>query len=159
MARRRGISWFAIAGMLLGALVALIIPLPGLLEPLRPDFVALVILWLCLLAPRPAGLVLAFLAGLAVDAVHGMLLGQHALAFTVIAYVALKFRLRVRAFPPLQQAAVVFALLALGEFLVFWIDGVTGHAVTEWTRWVGVFTGAALWPVLAGLLERYVPRV
>lgn len=159
MSRRRGFGWLGIAALLLGALLALIVPLPFFLAPLRPDFVALLVLWLCLLSPRPAGLVVAFLAGLAVDAVHGMLLGQHALAFTVIAYVALKFRLRVRAFPVLQQSAVVFALLALGEFLVFWIDGVTGHAVTEWTRWLGVAVGAACWPLLAGLLARYLPRV
>lgn len=158
MARRRGIGWLTVAGLLVAALVALIIPLPRFLAPLRPDFAALVILWLCLLSPRPAGLAVAFFAGLAVDAVHGMLLGQHALAFCVIAYVALRLRLQIRAFPMLQQTAVVLALLAVSEFLVFWIDGVTGHAVTQWTRWLGVPVGAACWPLLAGLLERHLPR-
>lgn len=158
MARRRGPGLIAVFGLLLAALLALVIPLPRLLAPLRPDFVALVVLWLCLLSPRPTGLVVAFLAGLAVDAANGMLLGQHALAFSVIAYIALKLRLRIRAFPVLQQSAVVFALLALAEFLAFWIDGVTGHAVTEWTRWLGVLVGAACWPLLAGLLDRYLPR-
>lgn len=158
MARRRGPGLIAVFGLLLTALLALVMPLPRLLAPLRPDFVALVVLWLCLLSPRPTGLVVAFLAGLAVDAANGMLLGQHALAFSVIAYIALKLRLRIRAFPVLQQSAVVFALLALAEFLAFWIDGVTGHAVTEWTRWLGVLVGAACWPLLAGLLDRYLPR-
>jgi rod shape-determining protein MreD len=158
MARRRGPGWVTIAGLLLAALAALIIPLPRVLAPLRPDFVALVVLWLCLLSPRPTGLVVAFVAGLAVDAVKGLVLGQHALVFIVMAYIALKLRLQIRAFPLLQQSAVVFALLALGEFLVFWIDGVTGHAVTEWTRWLGVLVGAACWPLLAGLLDRYLPR-
>lgn len=158
MARRRSFGWIGISTLLLAALVALIVPLPDLLEPLRPDFMALAVLWLCLLSPRPTGLVVAFLAGLAADAVHGILLGQHALALVVVAYVALKLRLRIRAFPPAQQAAVVFALLALGEFIVFWIDGVTGHAVTAWTRWLGVAVGAAAWPLLAVLLERYLPR-
>jgi rod shape-determining protein MreD len=158
MARRRGPGLVTIAGLLLAALLALVIPLPQLVAPLRPDFVALVVLWLCLLSPRPTGLAVAFLAGLAVDAAHGLLLGQHALSFSVIAYMALKLRLRIRAFPLLQQSAVVFALLALAEFLAFWIDGVTGHAVTVWSRWLGVLVGAACWPLLAGLLERYLPR-
>ncbi len=158
MVGRRGVGWPTLVGLLLAALAALIVPLPWFLAPLRPDFAALVVLWLCLVSPRPARLAVAFVAGLAVDAVHGLLLGQHALAFIVMAYLALKLRLRIRAFPLLQQTAVVFALLALSEFIVFWIDGVTGHAVTQWTRWLGVLVGAAFWPLLVGLLERHLPR-
>lgn len=158
MARRRGLGWPVVAGLVLAALLVLVIPLPGGLAPLRPNVLALVVLWLCLLAPRPTGLVFAFAVGLAQDAVHGMLLGQNALALTVIAYAALKLRLRIRAFPPLQQSAAVFALLALGEFVVFWIDGVSGHPLTEWTRWLSVVVGAACWPLLAAALARYLPR-
>lgn len=158
MIRRRGLAWPGILLLMTVALVAMVVPLPAVISPARPDFVALVVLWLCLISPRPVGLVFVFAAGLTQDALHGMLLGQHALSLVVIAYFALKLRLRIRAFPLLQQSAVVFALLALNEFLLFWIDGVSGHPVTAWMRWLGVVVGACLWPLLTGLLSRYLLR-
>lgn len=158
MIRRRGLAWPGILLLMTVALVAMVVPLPAVISPARPDFVALAVLWLCLISPRPVGLVFVFAAGLAQDALQGMLLGQHALSLAVIAYFALKLRLRIRAFPLLQQSAVVFALLALNEFLLFWIDGVSGHPVTAWMRWLGVVVGAGLWPLLTGLLSRYLLR-
>jgi rod shape-determining protein MreD len=64
----------------------------------------------------------------------------------------------VRAFPPLQQTAVILALLWLNEFLLFWIDGVAGHPVTDWRRWLAVPAGAACWPLIAGLYTRFAAR-
>ena len=158
MIRRRGKSWPLIVAMLAGSLAATIVPLPDLLEPLRPNFVGLTVLWLCLLSVRTTGLLLAWSTGLMLDALHGLLLGQNALALVLIAYIALKMRFRIRAFPVLHQSAVVFGLLALNEFLLFWIDGLAGHPVTAWTRWVPVFTGAALWPFLSAFYARLALR-
>ena len=142
----------------LAALVATVLPLPGWLELMRPDFVALTVLWFTLLSPRLTGLFYAWGTGLALDAFHGVLLGQHALALIVITYVASKFRLQVRAFPPLQQSAVILALLFLNEFLLFWLDGVAGHPVTDWRRWIAVPVGAACWPLVTGLYSRIAAR-
>lgn len=158
MRARPGLGWGRIAAATLAALLASVLPLPAWLGPLRPDFVALTVLWLTLLSPRLTGLVFAWGAGLALDAFKGVLLGQHALALVVIAYVASKLRLQVRAFPPLQQTAVVLALLWLNEFILFWIDGVAGHPVTDWRRWLSVLVGAACWPLLSGLFARVVAR-
>jgi rod shape-determining protein MreD len=159
MARpRSSLGWGRIVTVTLAALVLSVLPLPGWLEPLRPDFVALTVLWFTLLSPRLTGLFYAWGAGLALDAFKGVLLGQHALALVVIAYVASKLRLQVRAFPPLQQTAVILALLWLNEFLVFWIDGVAGHEVTDWRRWLSVPVGAACWSLVTGLFARVVAR-
>lgn len=155
---RPNVGWGRIAAITLVALLAAILPLPGWADLLRPDFVALAVLWLTLLSPRLTGLFYAWGAGLALDALKGVLLGQHALALVVIAYVASKLRLRVRAFPPLQQTAVILALLWLNEFLVFWIDGVAGHPVTDWRRWLSVPVGAACWPLVSGLFARVAAR-
>lgn len=158
MTRRRGRYWPSITALLLASLAATVVPLPDLLEPLRPNFVALTILWLCLLSVRSTGLLLAWTAGLAIDALHGMLLGQNALALVVIAYIALKMRLRIRAFPILHQSVVVFGLLAINEFMLFWIDGIAGFPVTAWARWLAVLTGALCWPLLTGLYSRLALR-
>lgn len=159
MARARSsLGWGRIAAVTLAALVASVVPLPGWVELLRPDFVALTVIWFTLLSPRLTGLFYAWGAGLALDAFKGVLLGQHALALIAIAYVAAKLRLQVRAFPPLQQTAVVLALLFIHEFLLFWIDGVAGHPVTDWRRWLSVPIGAACWPLVTGLLARVAGR-
>lgn len=158
MARPQRRNWLRVLGLILVSLVATVVPLPDPVEPLRPNFVALAVLWLSLSSPRAAGLTLAWAAGLAEDALHGILLGQHALALAVIAYIALKLRFRIRAFPVLHQSTVVLGLLGLHEFILFWIDGLSGHPVTGWTRWVGIFVGAACWPFLAALYGRLVVR-
>jgi rod shape-determining protein MreD len=143
----------AIIGLLLSVL-----PLPRLLEWLRPDFLLLIVIWFALMAPRAGGLLFAFVAGLALDAFRGVVLGQHALAFVVIAYLVHRFHLRVRMFSLLQQSLFVLSLLWFYQFILFWIDGVTGHPVTDWARWLPVLTGTLLWPVLTGFLGRFMTR-
>jgi rod shape-determining protein MreD len=155
---RTNFGWGRVVGLTLLALAASVVPLPGWLDLFRPDFVALTVLWFCLLSPRLLGLSYAWCAGLALDGFKGVLLGQHALTLTVIAYVASKLRLQIRAFPPLQQSAVVLALLWLNEFLLFWLDGVAGHPVTDWRRWLSVPVGAACWPLVTGLYALFAPR-
>jgi rod shape-determining protein MreD len=144
----------AIVGLLLSVL-----PMPRVLEWIRPDFLLLVVIWFALMAPRAGGLLFAFCAGLMLDAFRGVVLGQHALAFVVVAYLVHRFHLRVRMFTLLQQSLFVLSLLWLYQFLLFWIDGVTGHPVTDWARWLPVVTGAVLWPVLTGFLGRFLTRV
>jgi rod shape-determining protein MreD len=151
-------GWVRVAVVTVLALAATVAPLPEMLEPFRPNFVALTVLWFCLLSPRLLGLSYAWLAGLALDGFAGVLLGQHALTLTVIAYVACRLRLQIRAFPPLQQSAVILALLWFNEFLVFWIDGIAGHPITDWRRWITVPVSAACWPLVNGLFARYASR-
>ena len=155
---RINFGWGRVSALTVLALAATVVPLPEMLEPFRPNFVALTVLWFCLLSPRLLGLSYAWIAGLALDGFAGVLLGQHALTLTVIAYVACKLRLQIRAFPMLQQSAVILALLWLNEFLLFWIDGVAGHAITDWRRWISVPVSAAFWPLIASLYARYASR-
>jgi rod shape-determining protein MreD len=151
-------GWGRVVVLTVLALAATVLPLPEPLEPFRPNFVALTVLWFCLLSPRLLGLSYAWIAGLALDGFAGVLLGQHALTLTVIAYVACKLRLQIRAFPPLHQSAVILALLWLNEFLLFWIDGIAGHAITDWRRWIPVPLSAALWPLVTSLYAHFAPR-
>ena len=143
----------ALAGLTLSA-----VPLPHLLDVLRPDFLLLVVVWFALMLPRTGGLLFAWCAGLALDAFRGVVLGQNALAFVVVAYLVHRFHLRVRMFPLLHQSLVVLSLLWLYQFILFWIDGVTGHPLTDWVRWLPVITGALLWPVLAGFMGHLLSR-
>jgi rod shape-determining protein MreD len=60
-----------------------------------------------------------------------------------------KFHLQLRQFPTLQLTATVFALLALYQFVLFWINGVAGVNATAVTYWGPVISGMILWPLLS----------
>lgn len=139
-------------------LILSVVPLPHWLNIARPDFLVIVVLYWSIMVPRAGGLMLAFFAGLLLDAFKGVVLGQHALALCLASYVAIKLHLRVRIFPVLHQALTVFWLLALYQFMLFWIDGMSGHPITNYARWIPAFTGALLWPVFAGLLGNAYQR-
>jgi rod shape-determining protein MreD len=147
--------------MALSALVAVglaIIPLPKTVDAFRPDFLVLVVFYWSIESPRAGGLMLAFAAGLTLDVIKGVILGQHALALTLMAAWATHLRLRLRVFSVLHQSLTIFALLAGYQFVLFWVDGATGNAVTAFSRWLAPLIGALVWPLLAGGLSRMHER-
>ncbi|MGA2779859.1 MAG: rod shape-determining protein MreD [Steroidobacteraceae bacterium] len=158
MMRDERIRRWPVAISALVALTLAILPLPKALDPFRPDFLVLVVFYWSIESPRAGGLTLAFFAGLALDVVHGVVLGQHALALTLMAAWATNFRLRIRVFSPVSQSLTIFAFLAGYQFILFWIDGATGNAVTSLGRWVAPVIGALLWPLTVGTLSRLHER-
>ncbi len=147
--------------MALSALVALalaIVPLPALLEPFRPDFLVLVVFYWSIEVPQAGGLTLAFFAGVALDVIKGVVLGQHALALTLTAAWATHLRLRLRVFSVLSQSLTIFALLTAYQFVLFWVDGATGNPVTNFARWLAPIIGALIWPLMVGILRRLHDR-
>ena len=83
----------------------------GVALALRPDFLALVLLYWCIQEPRYVGVGVAWALGLVMDVADATVFGQHALAYAVLAYAAEYFRRRVLRFPLWQQAAQVAVLL------------------------------------------------
>jgi len=147
--------------MALSSLVALalaVMPLPSILEAFRPDFLVLVALYWSIESPRAGGLTLAFMGGLALDVIHGVVLGQHALALTLMAGWATHLRLRLRVFSMLSQCLTIFAFLTGYQFVLFWVDGATGNPVTTFGRWIAPVVGALLWPLIVGTLSRLHER-
>jgi rod shape-determining protein MreD len=83
-----------------------------------------------------------------------VVLGQHALALTLMAAWATHLRLRLRVFSVLSQSLTIFMLLTLYQFILFWVDGATGNPVVNYGRWLAPVIGGAIWPILAGTLSR-----
>ena len=152
MAARR--HWFMSTLSLVATLALASVPLPDAIAPFRPDWVAVVLLYWSLMAPRHFSLLTAFWMGIALDTLSGALLGQNALALLVIVYLAEKFHLRLRVFPLSQLAITVFLLLGLYEFILFWIDGMAGRTVPLMERWVPPLTGTLVWVLLYILFDR-----
>jgi len=138
--------WFVLV-TLFAALVANMAPVSGVALALWPDFLALVLLYWCIQAPRLVGVGTAWLVGLLMDVADATLFGQHALAYAVLAFAADYFRRRVLRFPLWQQAVQVAVLLAACAALVLVV------------RWIGgaplrVFVSAV--PPIVGALSVFV---
>lgn len=152
MAARR--QWWVSFLSLAATLALAVVPLPNSVAAFRPDWVAVVLLYWSLMAPRHFSLLTAFWMGIALDSLSGALLGQNALALLVIVYLAEKFHLRLRVFPASQLAITVLLLLGLFEFIMFWIDGMAGRTVPVAERWIPPLTGTFVWLALYMLLDR-----
>ena len=135
------------------ALLANIVPIGPGAAALRPDVLALVLLYWCIREPRYVGVGTAWFVGLIMDVADATVFGQHALAYAVLAYAADYFRRRVLRFPLWQQAAQVAVLLLFCAALVLLVRVVGGAPVPRWTYAVGPLVGALLWPVVTILLQ------
>jgi rod shape-determining protein MreD len=78
-------------------------------------------------APRAGGIALGFLTGLALDVFKGAVLGQYALATSLVAYVTIRQHLMMRNKPVFEQTLFVALMLLLWEIVVWAIDGWTGQ--------------------------------
>jgi rod shape-determining protein MreD len=153
-ARMRGEPRLQMVASTVVALILSTLPLPLPFDSFRPPFLVLIVVYWSIATPRAGGLSLGFFSGLALDIFTGSVLGQHALALSVITYVAVREHQKVRSKPFFQQSLMVLGALILYEAVLFSIDGWSGHPITSPMRWMHVLSGAIVWPLLAALLER-----
>ena len=135
------------------ALMLTVVPLPDWLVAFRPDWLALTLIYWAMILPRTWSVGSAWLVGLVLDVTQGTLLGQHALALCFIAFVTVRLHLLMRVFPMSQLTATVFSLLALYQFILFWINGVAGISAPSIAYWGPVISGTLLWPVITLFLN------
>lgn len=142
-----------IALTLIAALLLNLLPLSGYWLWLMPDFVALVVLYWCIEQPRKIGFVTAWLVGLFMDVADGTLFGQHALAYTILAYAGIILHRRVRMFSVTPQALHIIPLLLLNDLIIVAIRMLAGADFPGWQYFLGSFVAGALWPPLGALLK------
>lgn len=142
--------------MILTALIALVLtvlPLPTYLALARPAFLVLTVLYWSIASPRAGGIGLGFFAGLMLDVFQSPVLGEHALALSVITYIAVREHQKIRSKPAFQQSLIVFAALLAYETLLFAIDGWTHHPISNPLRWTHTISGALFWAPVAAVLN------
>lgn len=119
---------------------------------LVPDFVALVLTFWCVRQPRLVGLGVAWSVGLLVDAGNGVLLGQHAFAYSVLAFLAIWLSRRILWFGPILQAAHVALMLVAAQSLVLVVRIAAGDHFPGWAVFTSPLAGALLWPLVSWVL-------
>jgi len=134
-------------------LILTIMPLPDAVDPFRPDWLALLVIFWTMQLPRTWSVGSAWLIGIFLDVAQGTLLGQHALALCFVAFVTVRFHLLMRVFPMPQLMVTVLSILAIYQFLLFWINGVAGISAPSVTYWGPIISGTVLWPIVMTLLS------
>jgi rod shape-determining protein MreD len=141
-------------------LMLTIMPLPDSIDAFRPDWIAMLVIFWAMQLPRTWNVGTAWIAGIILDVSQGTLLGQHALALCCVAFMTVRFHLLMRVFPIVQLTATVFPILAIYQFLLFWINGVAGVNAPSVVYWGPVISGTILWPIVMSVLSgmRYRTR-
>jgi rod shape-determining protein MreD len=130
------------------AMILTIIPLPENLLRLRPDWVGLTLIFWCLALPYRVSVGSGFIVGLLMDVLTGTLLGQHALALSLIAYACVRLHARIRAYPVWQQMLTVLLLLVLHQLVVLWVDRTIGRPGHPFAYWLPSLISMFLWPLI-----------
>ncbi len=126
---------------------------PQWLGWLRPNWVALTVFFWVLAVPHRFGLVTAWFFGLLVDVLQAEPLGLNAVVLSVLTYVTWSIYERVRMFPALQQAIVLFMLLLFAELLRMLCYMLLQSGEASGGFVVVAAASALLWPIVRRLLS------
>ncbi len=117
-----------------------------------PDFVALVLVFWGVHQPRKVGIGVAFFMGLLMDVHDASLLGENALAYTLLSYFAIMMHRRVLWFPVITQAMHVFPLLLLTQAIQLMVRFLVSGKFPGWFYFIESVISVALWPLVTWVL-------
>lgn len=147
-------SWLTVFICFLIAAILEVMILPAVLQPYRPEWLAMVLIYWLLRHPEVVGMTCAVIFGLLMDVISGTAFGIHVLSFVITSYLILNMHHRLKMFPIIQQSIVVFILVAtqlmmvslLGKLLV----GTTNDLSYLWVA----LTSAVFWPLVLISIDR-----
>lgn len=117
-----------------------------------PDLLALVLVFWSIHQPQRVGIGIAFVFGLLMDVHQGSVLGQHALAYTVLSFFAITIHRRLLWFSVPSQAVQVLPLFAAAHAVELAIRMMVGGAFPGFLMFLAPLLEAVLWPVVSVLL-------
>jgi len=141
---------FFIALSLLLAFAFNLLPLGR--QPAVPDMLALALVFWNVHQPRRVGVGLAFVFGLMMDVHEGALLGQHALAYTLLSFAAIMIHRRLLWFSLLEQALQVLPLFMVATLVSLAVRMAVGGMFPGWPVLLAPLFEAMLWPLVSLLL-------
>ena len=117
-----------------------------------PDMLALVLVFWSVHQPLRVGIGTAFAFGLMMDVHQSSLLGQHALAYTALSFLAIAIHRRLLWFSVPSQAIQVLPLLVAAHVIELFIRMVGGGGFPGIQLFLAPVIEALLWPLVSVLL-------
>ncbi len=139
---------------LLLALVLYFSPLRGEAGFWRPQLLLLLVIYWLLTEPHMLGVGFAWLMGLMLDLLTGGLLGQHALALAICAYLLQLVGQRIQHFHIWHQTVLVALLGVVHQLVIVFVALLAGRDAESWAMFYTVLPTVALWPPVALVLNR-----
>ena len=135
---------------LLLAMVLNMVPLGRL--PWTPDLLLLLLVFWSVHQPSRVGMGAAFVFGLCMDVHQAALLGQHALAYTALTYVAITFHRRLLWLTLPAQAVQVLPWFFVAHVIELVLRLMAGGIFPGWSFLLAPLLEALLWPVASFVL-------
>lgn len=117
-----------------------------------PDFLAVVLVFWNVRQPRKVGIGISFLFGVLMDVHDASLLGEHALAYSLLSYGAISLHRRVPWFGPLGRMMHVLPLLFVAQLVTVLVRVTLGGGFPGWAFLASSATTVLLWPLAEVLL-------
>ena len=134
------------------AMAAAVEMLPGGRHAASPDLLAVVLVFWNVHQPLRVGVGLAFVFGLVLDVHSGAVLGQHALAYTLLSFFAITVHRRLLWFPLWGQALQIMPLFVAAHLVSMAARLMVGGMFPGWGLLLAPVFEALLWPVVAWVL-------
>ena len=135
---------------LLLALLLNMLPLGRLVW--MPDLLMLLLVFWSVHQPSRVGMGAAFAFGLVMDVQQAGLLGQHALAYVALTYVAISFHRRLQWLGLLEQALQVLPWFLVAHVIELLLRLLAGGVFPGWSFLLAPLLAALLWPLASWLL-------
>ena len=137
-------------GTLLVALAFNLVPLGR--QPAMPDLLALALVFWNVHQPRRVGVGAAFAFGLLMDVHDGAMLGQHALAYTLLSFFAVAIHRRLLWFTVPSQAVQILPLFFAAHAVSLLVRMLAGGMFPGWELLLAPVFQSLLWPLACWLL-------
>jgi len=146
-------NWLLVPLSFLSAFILTLLPMPDWTAWLRPAWILMVVIYWIIVLPNRFGIATAWFAGILLDVLNGTLLGEHALAMTVAAFLAVRMQIRFRMFPWIQQAFGILLMVFVYQLILFCVQGFAGQPFVRWLYWLNPVTSMLLWPWVFNVLR------
>jgi rod shape-determining protein MreD len=121
-------------------------------QPAMPDLLALALVFWNVHQPRRVGVGLAFAFGLLIDVHDGAMLGQHALAYTLLSFFAVTIHRRLLWFTVPSQAVQILPLFIAAHAVSLVVRMLAGGMLPGWPIVLAPLFESLLWPLACWVL-------
>ncbi|MDR3477766.1 MAG: rod shape-determining protein MreD [Gammaproteobacteria bacterium] len=150
--------WLVIPTSFLIAIILTLLPMPAWTIWMRPAWVLMVLIYWAMVSPYRVNMGTAWVVGILLDVLNGTLLGEHALALSVVTYFVVRMHTQLRMYPLLQQGMWIFLFVLIYQFILFCIQGFLGEMPKTWLYWSSSATSMLLWPWVFVIMRDYQRR-
>lgn len=140
------------------AIVLALLPMPEWAAWMRPAWVLMVLIYWTMTIPFEVNVGFAWVAGIILDLLTGTMLGEHALALTLVTYISYRFHLRLNMYPLVQQAVTVMVFALIYQLIIFSLQGIIGQPPRSHMYWLSAVTTMFFWPWFYMLMRDYSCR-